>query len=156
MLFKWASQDLRPSLHEQMKFNPALHKLRTAICPTYPSKHHTQQLKRPSQPARNLTQKRPTALIRSRSKQDGSGSPTPSLLPDGKRSPEEAPYQAPPAAPAAGAGVGRKGESLCSLETHPGPLCSTGDSTGERRADHGAPVGRARCHRLIDAGQLTG
>lgn len=82
MLFKWASQDLSPYLHQQMKINPALHKLWTAICPVYPSKHHMQLLKQPSQAPRNPTQKRPTALIRSRSKQDGSVSPVPSLLPD--------------------------------------------------------------------------
>lgn len=137
MLFKWASQDLRPFLHQQMKFNPALHKLRTAVCPTSPSKHHTQHHKQPSRPARNLPQKRPAALTRSRSKQDGSGSPTPSLFPEGRRSPEEAPPPRAKPGPAssvrAGAGAGAGGRRLRSLGTHPGPLSATGDGTGDRR-----------------------
>lgn len=125
-----------------MQFKPALHKLRTAIHAMYPSKHHPQQLTEPSkQPARNLTQNRPTALIRSRSKQEGSGSPTPSSIPGGKRFPQEAPprIQASPAAPAAGAGVGaggREGEKLCSHETHPGPLCAPGASPGQSTERH--------------------
>lgn len=133
MLFKWASQDLRPSLHQQMKFNPALHKLQTAVCPTSPSKHHMQQHKQPSRPARNLPQKRPAALTRSRSKQDGSGSPTPSLFPEGRRSPEEAPPPRAKPGPASStrAGAGAVGGRLCSLGTHPGPLSATGDGTGE-------------------------
>lgn len=148
MLFKWASQDLRPSLHQQMKFNAAPHKLQTAVCPTSPSKHHTQQHKQPSRPARNLPQKRPAALTRSRSKQDGSGSPTPSLFPEGRRSPEEAPppRAKPGPASSARAGAGAGGTKALQPRNPPGPAFrygrrhrgSEGQTTERRSGEPGA------------------
>lgn len=89
MLFKQASQNLRPSLHQQMKFNPAPHNPVTALCPTYPFKSHTQYLQQPG-----ISPKRgPQPPGRSRSMQDDPGIPTPSSFP-GRR--EELPGEAPP------------------------------------------------------------